>query len=170
MTSVDTVRKRFESKTQPEPNSGCLLWRGAVGMNGYGKLSVGAAFVDAHRLAWAMERGPIPGGMFVCHRCDTKTCVNVDHLFLGTPAENTADAVSKARNARGWRLPQTRLSDEDICRIRLRGASGENQRVLAEAFGITRGYVSEILGGTKRVANRLKGTAEELRTQLRSPR
>lgn len=62
----------------------------------------------AHRQAWIEARGPIPDGLFVCHRCDTPACVNIDHFFLGTHAENMADMVLKGRQARPGRSTHCR--------------------------------------------------------------
>jgi hypothetical protein len=59
----------------------------------------------AHRIAWILSHGPIPDGMYICHHCDTKACVRPSHLFVGTAADNTHDAMEKGlfRIGGDWR-------------------------------------------------------------------
>ena len=52
----------------------------------------------AHRIAWIEKNGPIPKGKFICHRCDNPSCMNVDHLFLGSPRDNSIDMAQKGRH------------------------------------------------------------------------
>src|SRR5712664_2411772 len=96
-----TLAEKIEEKLMPEPNSGCWLWLGSVRTSaGYGCLPVNGRSEGAHRASWMAFRGPIPAGQFVCHRCDVKTCVNPDHLFLDSHAGNMADMKAKGRAAR----------------------------------------------------------------------
>jgi hypothetical protein len=89
---------RFFEQTEPEPNSGCLLWIAAVNQTGYGRPTYDGRQQLAHRVAWQIANGPIPAGMCVCHRCDIPACVNIDHLFLGTKRDNTHDMMVKGRH------------------------------------------------------------------------
>jgi hypothetical protein len=80
----------------------CWLWTGRTNpTRGYGRMYYNRHDTDTHRIAWELMHGPIPTDMVVCHRCDNPPCVNPDHLFLGTHADNVADKVAKGRQAKG---------------------------------------------------------------------
>lgn len=83
----------------PVPETGCWLWVGRTTKDGYGLLAGGrrGKSLRAHRAMYQATRGPIPAGLFVCHKCDTPSCVNPDHLFLGTPKDNVIDMFRKGR-------------------------------------------------------------------------
>jgi hypothetical protein len=90
---------RFQEKFIPEPNSGCWLWMGAVVPDGYGSFGISTKqTMKAHRVSWLLYRGAIPPQTHVLHHCDTRCCVNPDHLFLGDNAANVADRVAKGRS------------------------------------------------------------------------
>ena len=76
----------------------CELWPGYVDpKTGYGVKKVKGKLVGAHRWTWMQAHGPIPVGLCVLHRCDVRNCVNLDHLWLGTKAQNNADRDAKGR-------------------------------------------------------------------------
>lgn len=86
------------SRAIPVTESGCYLWEGARSESGYGRVYDGSRMWQAHRLVWTQVKGPIPHGLFVCHKCDTPPCVNPDHLFLGTAKDNNRDMAKKGRH------------------------------------------------------------------------
>ncbi len=106
--SIDKARPladRFWEKVSVGEN--CWLWTGNVNSKGYGVIWIDQAErAYAHRVSWELHHGPIPDGMLVLHHCDNPPCVNATKcLFLGTPADNTADMMSKGRYRSGPNAP-----------------------------------------------------------------
>lgn len=89
----------------------CLVWTGAKTPKGYGVLTLNGRRWYAHRLSYTLTNGPIPDGLFVCHRCDHPPCVRPDHLFLGTMQENFADMRRKGRARTKWTGPRPQRWD-----------------------------------------------------------
>ena len=130
----------------------CWEWKGAVNHGGYGHysgrtLSTVGRRVNyvAHRASWEITMGAIPDGLLVCHRCDNPPCVNPDHLFLGTHADNMEDMVRKGRKKRGENHSRARLAESDVLRIReLVAKGGLSQAAIGELFGISGTHVGNI--------------------------
>lgn len=125
----------------------CWDWTGALNDKGYGH--IGSRLT--HRLSFEMVHGQIPPGLFVCHRCDRPSCVRPEHLFLGTPAENSADMVAKGRstlNRRcGERASYRKLTIAQVRELLQRKSAGAKIVDLARTYGISRQTVREIIQG-----------------------
>ncbi len=135
----------------------CWEWTGCCfAGKEYGVFRCRGKNLRAHRYAYEITYGPIPAGLFVCHRCDNPRCVRPDHLFLGTAAHNSADMVAKRRQARGKRTrPETRARGErhhkakitaaDVRDIRRLYAEGVSQRTLADRYALAHSNVFAIV-------------------------
>lgn len=146
------AERLFKNLSEPT-ETGCRLWLGEA-KRGYGKIGTIESGVTktrlAHRVAWELVHGPIPKGMFVCHKCDTPACCNADHLFLGTQTDNVADKVAKGRQSRGESHGLAQLTDETVksilSRFRKQQATVND---LAAEYGLTRNYILKIIRGTR---------------------
>lgn len=120
----------------------CLPWAGARNRQGYGRTGTGKL---AHRAAWEAAHGPVPEGLCVLHHCDNPPCVNPEHLYVGTRADNARDSLLRGRKLCGERSPAAKLSASDVSEIRRRAESGERVVLLAREFGIHWRHVYRIV-------------------------
>lgn len=116
MTQKET---RFWSKTLI--GGGCWSWTGGHKEDGYGRFYYKGKYYKAHRVAWELTSGPIPTGAVVRHTCDTYDCVRPGHLTI-----------------------DTRLSSNDVLKIRARLQAGDPCKLLAEDYSISLNSVYDI--------------------------
>ena len=134
--------ERLANRSKLDPVTGCINWTGTA-VRGYGRIRVGPREVLTHRLAFELARGPIPAGLEVLHRCDNPSCMNPEHLRVGTHTDNMRDMAAKGRSGdqRGLRNGRARLTPDDVFAIR---ASTGGTAAVAAQFGIAQDYVRQI--------------------------
>lgn len=139
---------RFWRSIRKEPETGCWIWIGDKSDNGYGRIHIDRfRRIGAHRASWELCRGPIPDGLFVLHNCpggDNRACVNPDHLFLGTQADNVRDMKDKGRALIGVKNPQTKVTPEQVWAMRSLYPLFSGQTI-AVMMGLSYSHVYRIL-------------------------
>ncbi len=137
---------RFWDKV--DKSGDCWEWIASKDEHGYGFFGFDGRVCKAHRVAFILEIDDIPDGMCVCHSCDNPSCVNPDHLFLGTHTDNMRDMLNKGRGnkAFGEKHTKAKLSEEEVLFIKenLHFMSGAS---LARAFNVHESTISGIKNG-----------------------
>ena len=135
-------------------STGCWMWMGKKDEQGYGVIDIQGKHKKVHRIAWELTYGPIPARMLVCHKCDNTSCVNPDHLFLGTQKDNMQDCARKGRtnphinplNQSGEKNNFAKLTRTQVEEIRVMKNTTElTQRSIAKIFGISDSQVGRII-------------------------
>lgn len=90
-----TIHERFFDKV--DKTDACWIWKGSKNQKNYGMFVYKGRVHMAHRVAYMEWKGEIPDGRLVCHTCDNPSCVNPDHLFVGSNQDNMDDMKAKGR-------------------------------------------------------------------------
>lgn len=162
-----TLEERFWCEVDKNSHPLCWLWTGGSRKgNGYGDIRVGVNTRPAHRVSWGLHNGIIPEGLFVLHKCDNPSCVNPDHLFLGTHQDNMDDMVMKGRSYTGPHKPNPNtfdrrgennvksiLTDAQVYELRSKYMDGTftSTRKEAEIYKVSPRCISLIINNIRRV-------------------
>lgn len=133
--------QRFWEKVDRKGPNDCWEWTAARYKKGYGCFDINGRQWHAHRYVLVLIGVDVPDNLLVCHHCDNPPCVNPDHLFLGTAADNSADMVQKGRAAVGTDNARSKLTEKDVLQIR---RSKESRKTLARQFNISQQHISDI--------------------------
>ena len=137
----------FWSKVSIGGDDECWLWQKGKDEDGYGAFWWHNRQVKAHRFSWELFSGAVPDGLQVLHGCDTPSCVNPSHLFLGTTQDNTADRNNKGRQIKGESCHSAILSEQQVIEIRKLSSQNVSGRKLARMFGVHYSAIYKLLKG-----------------------
>jgi hypothetical protein len=125
-----------------ERENGCWEWQGQTGgTSPYGQIKVFGRFVGAHRLSYELYKGPVPENHVVCHHCDNPICINPDHLFIGTMADNMRDMISKGRRKQGKSNPRKGVKSSQAMPVMVLGKKYGSINEAEKDVGVAHGSV-----------------------------
>lgn len=125
---------------------GCWYWTGPIGGHGYGVFRYNKKQILSHRASFIAFKGDIKKGLFVCHNCDNRMCVNPDHLFIGAPIDNVRDMIKKGRNVKpkGENHYYAKLTNDAVLLIREMSEYGFSRYSLGVLFGVSHNTIKLI--------------------------
>lgn len=139
------VIERFFAKVK-RVETGCLEWQSTIKKDGYGSFHFDGKSVQAHRVAYELFFGKIPAGVKVLHKCDNRKCVNVNHLFFGSLADNVVDM-----DAKGRRGSKSKLTYDQVEQIKGMLVDRYSQTEIGKIFGVCQTVISRIKLGKTRI-------------------
>lgn len=154
-----TILGRFKHKMGIKNQNSCIEYMGEKSSDGYGKFYTSKKiYTMAHRMAYELFIGNIPKGMLVCHKCDNPSCINPEHLWLGTHHDNMQDMADKGRHPNKKGIPLSidnkgskhvlaKLNEDSVKNIKIKLANGIKGSVLAREYNVVDQTIYEIKNG-----------------------
>jgi len=145
----ENIKKKYDMFVIRNGNK-CWGWNGCCPKNpGYGQFRANGKLIRAHKASWIIYNGPIPEGLYVCHKCDNRICSNPEHLFLGTMYDNIKDCIDKGRHPyfgkSGEDNHRAKLTLKDVNKIRdFLKRKTMFQKTIAKMFNVTPATISAI--------------------------
>jgi hypothetical protein len=137
----NSLSKHLQQMIDTADPKACIFWKNSKGTGGYGRVWFAGRLWSTSRLSYTLTYGPVQDDVFVLHKCDTPSCVNPHHLFLGTHDQNMADMAAK-RRAASARNRHAVLAPDQVKEIRKIGSSAVTR---ADEYGVTRQAIRDIL-------------------------
>lgn len=145
---MSDIEKRFWSKVAIKNEKRCWLWNGGTDKDGYGIFWVNPRNQFAHRLAYIFEFGEFDKTLNVLHKCDNPSCVNPNHLFLGTHQDNMNDMVKKNRSLKGEKMYSAKLTECNVKKIKtLLKDNSISLAAIATQFKVSKSAILDIKMG-----------------------
>lgn len=144
-----TLKDSIESKYTKKSDNECWNWRSYKGTGGYGNFTFNGKVYISSRASYEVYVGKIPENMHVCHKCDNRACVNPNHLFVGTVADNMRDMVNKNRSAKGSNHSQAKLNESQVKKIKQMLKQNITHTEIAAMFNVGREAISKINQGIR---------------------
>ena len=138
-TSFDlTPLERLLKNSKKNKINDCIEWKGSKNKEGYGSIMINHKLTKTHRLSYQLQIGEIPSGLLICHSCDNPSCINIQHLWVGTDKQNTADKYLKGRQniLKGEKNPSSKLKDIQVYEIRELLKKGEKGTEIAKKYSV----------------------------------
>ena len=114
----NSFTKQYLKDNSSINQKGCWIWSGYCNEDGYAQRKKGGVTHRMHRVSYYLHNGSIPKGMCVLHSCDTPSCVNPKHLFIGTHSDNMKDMWSKGRHPISHSKHMARLTVQQVREIK----------------------------------------------------
>lgn len=147
-----THLERFQTKTKINIATGCIEWIAYIGTGGYGRFGLNGKIHTAHRVAFYLQYGRWPKDCLL-HKCDNPKCVNLKHLFEGSPKDNNQDRKRKGRNGKvdfsGIKHPRSRLTENQIIQIRQFSKVGATYAELSRIYKVSDVMIKYIVKGER---------------------